>query len=551
MVPILYDTSETAFTSNGKGRLVECLSCEVTEERNGAFECEFTYPVDGRFYDDLISGGIIGVRVRQTTGIEPFDIYKFSVPINGVVTFNASHISYRLNDIIVRPYSATNAYLAMSMITLYSVVTNPFTFDGWDYRNETNPFNLDFMRSARGVLLGEEGSLLQNTHGEYTFSKWAVTLRKNRGVDRDSFIVRYGKDLKDITREKDVSGTFNAVAPYWTDGTTTVTLPEYYVQPTTPITPIKVALLDMSTSFEVMPTEAELRTAAVAYLDSNKPWEGTDTITVDFVALWQTAEYKNYIPLQTCALCDQVRVFWEDAGISTKGKIVKVVYNTLAERYDSLTIGTISNDYVVTRPDEGNLPTVSSKKYTLYSSVRELQQTEGSATIADTVSAMPDMSMLIAAGSQFSAAQVPSQDGIVRITKASVSARVSIEFLGKDTVKDYRMYVDGSGTPSGTWVMMGDRPIIATKQYSCSYNISANGYTNATAADLGISAPSGYSPIAIAAITTNDPAVVVRSFYARTSGTVVFMRNVSGSALTNKTLIVVMVFIRNDFAESL
>ena len=48
MMPIIYESTETAFISNGLGRLYDCSSCVVTEERNGIYECDFDYPVDGR-----------------------------------------------------------------------------------------------------------------------------------------------------------------------------------------------------------------------------------------------------------------------------------------------------------------------------------------------------------------------------------------------------------------------------------------------------------------------------------------------------------------------
>ena len=38
MIPILYESTETTFTSNGIGRLSDAVSCTVTEERNGPYE---------------------------------------------------------------------------------------------------------------------------------------------------------------------------------------------------------------------------------------------------------------------------------------------------------------------------------------------------------------------------------------------------------------------------------------------------------------------------------------------------------------------------------
>ena len=56
MIPILYDSTETAFANNGLGRLRDCISCVVTEERNGIYECDFEYPIDGVNYDRIQCG---------------------------------------------------------------------------------------------------------------------------------------------------------------------------------------------------------------------------------------------------------------------------------------------------------------------------------------------------------------------------------------------------------------------------------------------------------------------------------------------------------------
>ena len=128
MIPILFDHSETAFTSNGICRLVDCIRCEVTEERNGVYECEFEYPVTGRHYDEITIDRIIYVTHDDSKQPEPFDIYKRSAPINGIVTFNAHHISYRLGNILLDPFTATSCVTALAQFNNYSMTENPFTF---------------------------------------------------------------------------------------------------------------------------------------------------------------------------------------------------------------------------------------------------------------------------------------------------------------------------------------------------------------------------------------------------------------------------------------
>ena len=69
MIPILYDTNETEFTSNGLGRLRDAISVKVVEERNSIYECDFEYPVDGVIYDLIQVGRIIGVSHDESTTV--------------------------------------------------------------------------------------------------------------------------------------------------------------------------------------------------------------------------------------------------------------------------------------------------------------------------------------------------------------------------------------------------------------------------------------------------------------------------------------------------
>ena len=47
MIPSLHVASETNFDTLGLGGLADAISCTVTEERNGEYELEMEYPVNG------------------------------------------------------------------------------------------------------------------------------------------------------------------------------------------------------------------------------------------------------------------------------------------------------------------------------------------------------------------------------------------------------------------------------------------------------------------------------------------------------------------------
>ena len=59
MIPVLYKANATDFTTFGIGVLKDCVSCEVTEERNGAFECVLKYPITGALYKEITTERLV------------------------------------------------------------------------------------------------------------------------------------------------------------------------------------------------------------------------------------------------------------------------------------------------------------------------------------------------------------------------------------------------------------------------------------------------------------------------------------------------------------
>lgn len=334
MNPILYEATETEFKSNGLGRLSECTHCLVTEGRNGVYECEFQYPITGKRYADIQKGRIISVTHDDKKDRQPFIIYRHSAPINGIVTFNAHHISYGLSDIVTRPFTASSASVALNGLKSYAMNTNPFTF--WTDNTAAGAFKLNVPTSVRNALGGVRGSVLDVYGGEYEFDKWQVKLHSQRGR-ANGVTIRYGKNLTDITYESDILGLYDAIVPYWTNGTTLA----YGIVNigTSGWSNHKVVAMDFSADFDDVPTVAQLNTRAATYLSNNKPWIPKTNITVDFVALWQTEEYKNIAPLERVRLCDTVKVIYTELGVEATAKVIKTVWNPLLDRYDSLELG--------------------------------------------------------------------------------------------------------------------------------------------------------------------------------------------------------------------
>ena len=346
MIPVLFEYDATSFTTNGLGRLADCISCTVTEERNGIYELELQYPVTGIHFEDIQEGRIIAATHDNKGDIQPFDIYKSTKEIDGVVTFYAHHISYRLNEIPVGPFTASSISAALIGIADNSMISNPFTF--WTNKSVSANYAVTIPSSARSLLGGEENSILDvYGTGEYEFDVWDVNLYANRGV-ASGLEIRYGKNLTDYENETDYADVINGVVPYWIGQTASGT--DVIVTPAEPVMSSEtlynhrdvIIPLDMTDAFENQPTEAELITAAQSYLTNNSVHLPDQTVDIEFVELWKTEEYERFAPLQTLQLCDTLTVTYPQYGyISVSAKVVTVVFNVLLDRYDSITLGNI------------------------------------------------------------------------------------------------------------------------------------------------------------------------------------------------------------------
>lgn len=353
MIPILFSENSTVFTSNGIGRLSDAISCYVTEERNGQYELQMVYPSTGAHFDDINLRAIIVAKPSAGANNQPFRIYNISRPINGKVTINAQHISYDLSKNVCMPFSVPASASACSQ-TLSGIKTNaveicPFNFttDVTTIANykQTSP------ASIRSRLGGSEGSVLDQFHGEYEWDVYDVIFHKDRGTQKN-IPLRYGKNITDIKQEEEISQTITGIVPFWMDneGNNLVTLPEKVVySPNASLYPQKLTVpMDFSSDFQEQPTEAQLRTHAQVYVNQSGVGIPKVSIDVSFVNLADTEEYKDLIALQAVELCDTIPVQFEPLGIDTDAKIVKTEYDTLAEKYTKITVGSLRSNLATT-----------------------------------------------------------------------------------------------------------------------------------------------------------------------------------------------------------
>lgn len=349
----LFDSSETAFVSTGLGSLQDAIDCTVAETLNGPYELEMEYPVSGPKFGELLFRNFIFVKPNPYANPQQFRIYNISKPMNGIVTINASHISYDLADISVAPFSATSVVSAFTNMKAAADVNCPFEF--WTDKSTAADMETHVPINMRKILGGMEGSILDTYRGEYEFDGYTVKLWNNRGTDR-GVSIRYGKNLTSLKQEENISEVYTAVRPYWyqqvtddeSDDGGLVELPEKIVNIEGSSDYTRVLVLDLTSEFDHKPTVAELREATEEYINTHDIGVPKVSLDVSFVDLSKTDEYKDIAALEKVMLGDTVDVEFPKLGVMATAKVIKTVYNVLTDRYDSIELGSERANLVTT-----------------------------------------------------------------------------------------------------------------------------------------------------------------------------------------------------------
>lgn len=341
MTPILYNSSCTTKVAF----LNDCESCIVTEERNGAYTLEMTYPVAGEYFSSLSVDLCIKAKANQTSENQFFRIVEITKPLDGLVTIYANHISYDLSGYPIEIYFTGSAVTADTAISGILGIANQIVPNNFSLAAGDNPRTAKFACqtcSARAALGGTEGSILDTYGGEFEFNNFKVKLHNNRGKN-NGVRIAYGKNLVGMELQLNTENSYTGIFPFAFDDDVLITLPEVKISvPNDSGIADKILMMDFSSVFDEdhPATEANLRTAATTYLNDNDINAIGGSMKVEMIDLSKTSAYDMYSALEAVNLCDTVKVVHKKLGVSTSMKVVKTVYNTLSERYDSLELGT-------------------------------------------------------------------------------------------------------------------------------------------------------------------------------------------------------------------
>lgn len=342
MKPILYPETETTFDSNGIGILGDAISAPVVQELNGMYELTLKYPDTGIHAESIADRCILLTKPDPVTDPQPFRIYRINPVSKGIITVYARHIAYDTRGIPAAPFTATSVAEALVNMKASAAVDCPFTFTT-DKDTSAQIINA-VPKSIWTLLGGSAGSLLDTYGGEYEFDGFNIHLHNKRGADR-GVSIRYGKNLKTLEQDRNCSECYTGVYPYWlsSDGEL-VQLSEKVINSAGTFSYVRILPLDLSMEWEEAPTEDQLRERAEKYMTDNDIGVPDVSWKVEFVQLEQTEEYKGTALLERVLLGDTVSVIFPRMNVNASARAVKIDFDSILERYNSVTLGKLKTN---------------------------------------------------------------------------------------------------------------------------------------------------------------------------------------------------------------
>lgn len=372
---IIYNSNATDFTHNGLGFLTDVINANVIDALNGEYTLNFEYPTSSKMCKYLIEGNIVKCKVADgsqqlftiTNVVKTYKTYKVS----------CSHIFYRLLSNFCEDVYPQNLDGAdyLNWILTHTQYTSGFT--GYS--------NIATIKSGRYVrmnpvecILGAENSMVNTFGGEIKRDNFKIYFNTRIGNDEGVKLL-FGKNITGINVNIDLTNCYTRIMPMGYDG---LLLPEKYIDSTLinnyPYP--RIALMKFEdVKFDPNSEEAyhtldeayqALRDRVQEQYDAgcDKP---AVNISVDWLELSKTEEYKNYASLERVHLGDTITA--NILGMDFTTRCIKTTYNPLTDTIEKFEIGTFKSGI-------GDSINIMNKVITQYNPSTILEEARDSAT---------------------------------------------------------------------------------------------------------------------------------------------------------------------------
>ena len=210
----LFEQHEQEFTSNGLGILDDVLKCVVTEVRNGKFELEMEYPIQGEYATELKENRYIYVAPNDYDAPHPFRIYEVASDLAaGHLTIKAVTKADELSGNLVKPFALSSGDPRDHWRNIQSYAMDPIKYQLGSNILTRAPIENDKITNLLAFLNGSEKSIVSEIGGEIKYGKNRIDLFTLRGREHVTTI-RPRKNLKNIKIKTNMHGKYTRILPY-------------------------------------------------------------------------------------------------------------------------------------------------------------------------------------------------------------------------------------------------------------------------------------------------------------------------------------------------
>lgn len=340
MIPTLYDKTGAVKI----GDLTDTIECLVEEERNGLFELTMVYPATDSIVESIQQEAIVVADANDYLKNQKFRIYNIRKLMANRIEICARHISFDLAFDWVDSISIENQSCEYALNTIFKNSQFCKNFKGYSDIINAQDYKMN-KATCLEAIGGERGSIID------TFGTGAEILRDNteihvlnrRGRDND-VVIEYRKNLTGLEIEEDTTDLVTRIMPYAVY--TSEANEEVEVRGDFVDSPLinnfahpYVKYIDYSDKFEddEKPTKEKLIELAKKEYINNKLDIPKCNFKIEFIPLSKCVGYEGLE--DRINLCDTVTVKDTRYGLDTQAKVIKVTYNTLRDRYESMELG--------------------------------------------------------------------------------------------------------------------------------------------------------------------------------------------------------------------
>ena len=331
------------------GTINTTIEAFVEEERNGLFELSFIMLNTDSLFNYVKEDNIVVANANDTLLNQKFRIYMTRKLMNNRVEVFARHISFDLMYDYIDSVKFENQSCEYALNSLFRGSQFSKHYKGYSDIINAQDYNMS-MANILEAIGGKKGSIIDTygTGAELLRDNENIHVLNKRGHD-NSVSIEYKKNLTGFELEEDTTELITRILPYakYTpqdeEGNSQ---DEVVVKGNFVDSPLIdnyshpfIKAIDYSDKFddENIPTADKLKALAELEYKNNKVDIPKQNFKIEFIPLSKCVGYEGLS--DNISLCDTVTIKDTRYNINTQAKVIKVTYNVLKNRYESMELG--------------------------------------------------------------------------------------------------------------------------------------------------------------------------------------------------------------------